>query len=229
MLAATTYVSPGAGFPVARADSAFTLGIDLGQKQDFTALAIIEREHRVYSARNPATYAFYEDTLFRLRHVERIKLGTPYPEIVDAVDALIQTAELKGRCRLVVDATGVGLPVMQMLKERCRSARVEAVTITGGARASSEGGMHRVPKRDLVTALQLAFERKQIAISGSLPLIKEVIHELMTLSVKVGDSGRERFEAWRESDHDDLVLAIALAWWRASRREPEFWGQHRLL
>jgi hypothetical protein len=29
--------------------------------------------------------------------------------------------------------------------------------------------------------------------------------------VKVTDSGKETFEAWREGDHDDLVMAVALA------------------
>ena len=35
------------------------------------------------------------------------------------------------------------------------------------------------------------------------------------MRVKVSASGHESFAAWREGTHDDLVLAVALACWRA--------------
>jgi hypothetical protein len=34
---------------------------------------------------------------------------------------------------------------------------------------------------------------------------------------KISDSGNEQFESWRERDHDDLVLAVALAVWAAEQ------------
>jgi hypothetical protein len=43
--------------------------------------------------------------------------------------------------------------------------------------------------------------------------------ELQHFKVKINtQTGHDSYEAWRESDHDDLVLAIALSLWFAERR-----------
>jgi hypothetical protein len=39
--------------------------------------------------------------------------------------------------------------------------------------------------------------------------------------VKTIASRTETFEAWHEREHDDLVLATALAVWGAEKRQPE--------
>ena len=61
-----------------------------------------------------ADVAWYEGLV--LRHVERVPLGTPYPEVVERVRELVTHDELAGRCALAVDATGVGAPVVDMLR-----------------------------------------------------------------------------------------------------------------
>ena len=46
--------------------------------------------------------------------------------------------------------------------------------------------------------------------------------ELLNFRVKVNErTGNEQYEAWRENEHDDLVLATALACWYATK------GEHR--
>jgi hypothetical protein len=228
MVVATKAAALAAGVPVRATQSTFVAGVDLGQRQDYTAIAVMETEQKFYDARDPWDYQIHSDTAMRLRHVGRMKLGTPYPEIVESVHELVTRLQAHGTTSVAVDATGVGLPVVQMLRERCRGTRIVPVTITGGERPSSDGWMHYVPKRDLVSGLQLAFEKREIAIASELPLMSEVMRELMTMQVKVTPAGRERFEAWREGDHDDLVLAIALAWWRSARKEPPVWGRRPL-
>jgi hypothetical protein len=37
--------------------------------------------------------------------------------------------------------------------------------------------------------------------------------ELQTFKIKMTAAGNETLESWRERDHDDLVLAVALAAW----------------
>jgi hypothetical protein len=49
--------------------------------------------------------------------------------------------------------------------------------------------------------------------------------ELLAFRIKVSLNGHDSYEAWRERDHDDCVLAVALACWAGenlSRREPKF-------
>jgi hypothetical protein len=37
------------------------------------------------------------------------------------------------------------------------------------------------------------------------------MRELGTFTVRIAEASNRPFEAWREKDHDDLVLAVALA------------------
>jgi len=54
----------------------FYLGLDLGQRVDHTALAVVERLERA----RPYGEAEYEG--LAVRHVERLPLGVPYPKVV---------------------------------------------------------------------------------------------------------------------------------------------------
>jgi hypothetical protein len=45
--------------------------------------------------------------------------------------------------------------------------------------------------------------------------------ELLNFRVTINlATGYDRYEAWREGDHDDLVLAAALAVWSARKPQP---------
>ena len=63
--------------------------------------------------------------------------------------------------------------------------------------------------------------------SGRLKIARELEHaetlkaELLNFRVKINiATGHDSYEAWREGDHDDLVLAAAMATWKAQK--PEF-------
>jgi hypothetical protein len=45
----------------------------------------------------------------------------------------------------------------------------------------------------------------------------QLARELSTSHAKVTSENHESLEAWRASDHDDLVLALACAFWLAER------------
>ncbi len=187
----------------------FILGLDLGQIQDFTALAVLQRLPAPPAAKS--TYA--------LRHLERFHLGTPYTEIVLAVHARGSTDALKG-CALVVDQTGVGRPLVEMLRVKSPNPIVP-VTITGGhdARQDDNRDWH-VPKKALVTGLQLIFQSHRLTIPRTLAEADVLVKELQNFQVKITQAANEVFGSWRESAHDDLVLALALAAWWAEWHRP---------
>ena len=66
--------------------------------------------------RNPVTWAMEWQDLSPLRllvrHLERVSLGSSYVDVVDRVKEMVWTPELRGRTKLVVDATGAGAPVV---------------------------------------------------------------------------------------------------------------------
>jgi hypothetical protein len=163
-----------------------------------------------------------------LRHLERYPLRTPYPEIADSVAELVNDESLSRhttdsmlrrvshRPELVIDQTGVGAPVADLLKARGLDFR--SVTITGGERV--HGGRNaRVPKRDLVSALEVSLQTSNLLVAQGLKLWPTLREEMLNFRRKIDlRTAHDSYEHWRESDHDDLVLAVCLACWGAANQ-----------
>jgi|SRR5215211_9224101 len=180
----------------------FHVGLDLGQANDYTAVAVVEEAG---------------DDL-HVRHLERFR-HTLYPDVADRVEALMDSPELKGKADLVIDATGVGPAVTDIFSKRGRAFK--AVKIHGGDSETSEQGVYRVPKRNLVSALQAALQTGTLKIASSLELAEVLREELLNFRIKINlATGHDSYEHWREGDHDDLVLAAAMAVWSARTPEP---------
>jgi hypothetical protein len=186
----------------------YVLGLDLGQTQDFTALAVLERQP--LSARAVTAKAD-----FALRHLRRFALGTAYTEIVSAVTVMRKAGPLNGAA-LIVDQTGVGRAIVDVLRQT--AGVVVPITITGGHAVSvTEDGSFHVPKKELVTGLQTVLQSRRLQIARGLPEAATLVRELQQFQVKITASAHETFEVWRAGQHDDLVLAVALACWWAER------------
>jgi hypothetical protein len=189
--------------------SYYFLGLDLGQTSDFTAVAVVERPLLPAPDGTPPP--------FDLRHLQRFKLGTPYTTIVPEVVRLAATPPLAGQVVLVVDQTGVGRPVVDLLRRQAPCS-ILPITITGGDSVTeAEDGSRRVPKKELVTCLQLLLQSRRLRVDRSLPEAATLVRELENFRVKITLAAHETFGAWREGQHDDLVLAAALACWWAER------------
>lgn len=199
----------------------YFVGLDLGQSRDYTAIAAVERAEET-GAWDPLLYAHRRKTVLRVRHLERVPLGTSYPDIVERVRDVVRSPDLAGDCHLVVDATGVGRPVVDLLQRRGLGCNILSVMITGADAESSSGGYYRVPKRDLIVGVQLLLQREALQIAGRLPAGPTLVKEMRDMRVKVTLGGKEQYGAWREGEHDDLVLAVALGCWGAKKVHP--WG-----
>jgi hypothetical protein len=177
----------------------FFVGVDLGQAKDYTAISILERPE----SERPYTY--------HVRHLARAR-GEPYPEIVSRVVMMMNSPALAGKAKLVIDQTGCGRPVFDLFK----AAKMWpiGVSITGGDSVSHEGRAWRVPKRDLVGALQVLLQTGRLKVASKLELGPILQAEMLNFKVKIDPAtAHDSYSAWREGDHDDLVLAVALAAW----------------
>ncbi len=205
------------------------IGLDLGQAYDHTAIAVLERTE-IYLGQSPVTFERITETRYAFRHLERLPLGMDYPSMLRHVRDLVQRPELAlSSTTLVVDATGVGRPVVDLLRRASLPCRVVPVTITGGDKETCESPMWHVPKRDLIAGLIVLFQRGEVAICGHLPESQTLAAELANMRIKVSLSGHDTYTTWREGQHDDLVLAAALAVWRATRPTYSLMGAGRLL
>jgi hypothetical protein len=186
----------------------FHYGLDLGKREDYSAATIIERIDEG---------EFYR---YECAHLERFPLGLSYPRIVDAVGALLERKPLAGHSQLVIDATGVGVAVADMFSEA--GIPYIGITITGGT------GWHRetlyqwhVSKHLLVSTVQKFLSSEALGISRHLPAAKLLRVELQDFRVKLSKAANETYEA-REGQHDDLVLALAIALFAAENPGPQW-------
>jgi len=180
-----------------------TIGVDVGQKVDPTAICVAEHQRR--DGR--------EHVL--IRHLARMPLGTPYPEVADEIAKVTRRVEARtgGRPRVYVDATGVGQPIVDLLAER-RVAIIPVYFTHGDRRAESRrpGGRRQVSlgKAYMVSRLQAMLQTQRI----HLPRTREaqaLAGELQDYEIRVDENANERYGAFRAGAHDDLVTALGLA------------------
>jgi hypothetical protein len=173
----------------------FSVGLDLGQREDYSALSVLEQIV-------DGAYVRYE-----CRYLERYPLGTPYPRIVRAVGDLLARPPLVKQSRLVIDASGVGVAVCDMFREAGMS--YVAVTITGGVGWHREGRQLFVSKHLLVSTIQKLLSCEALGISKHLGEADTLRTELRNFRVKISKAANEVYEA-REGTHDDLVPSVAV-------------------
>ena len=181
--------------------SSYVLGLDLGPPGEPTGFAILERP----AGSNPDSH---------LRHLERFPPGTPYPAIVGAVAERAADPVLRD-APLVVDRTAVGATVIDCLRRAQPPLRVTPVVVTAGhAVQRADGGGWLVPKKELVSCLQLLLQSRRLKVPSDLPDAALLMGELTNFRLRqvlLGDAPVE----WREGRQDDLVFAVALACWHA--------------
>jgi hypothetical protein len=149
-------------------------------------------------------------SLFQVGHLERLPLGTTYPAIVAHVSRLL--ARLPGGTELVIDYTGVGRPVFDLFMHSGISP--VGVLITAGTAEAHDGIICSVPKLVLVSRLQALLHEGRLKILKDLPEAETLVRELQDFRVEYTAAGHLTFNA-RSGKHDDLVLALAIAAWRA--------------
>ena len=181
------------------------LGLDPAQAQDWSALALVQPR---------------EDLgCFFVTGLHRFPQGTSYPAQARETTRLVQELQQQGfATRVALDVTGVGTPVSDLFTEM--KVPHLRVLITDGAHETMEKATHHVPKRDLIAGLLVAVQQGLLKVAPELELGRTLAEEMRNYRVHVNlKNGRESFIQWRESVHDDLMLATSLAVWAAKRGE----------
>src|SRR5215216_5819548 len=189
----------------------YYVGLDLGQSQDYTALAVLEQQ------------------IWTGPEVDWADFGVLFPEGVEpggwispsavgplyAERSLLSHEPFRRRVRytrLLADKTGVGAAVIDSFYEK--GVYPISVTIHGGSAVTEDVRGFRVPKRDLVASVQTLLQNGRLKIAPQMELAPILKSELLNFRVKINPAtAHDSYEHWREADHDDLVLAVALACW----------------
>jgi hypothetical protein len=209
-----------------RSCEGYIIGCDLGQANDYTALSILEK-HRDSTTEiqqkgfESPTSVTTTKNVFHLRHLQRLKLGTSYVDVCNIVATMLKALPpAKLVPALVVDATGTGRPVIDVMQKA--GLRPIAITITGGFDENHVSSNEwRIPKRNLVSTLAVLLQSGRFKVAPDLAEAETFISELSNFKVKISAAGHDSYNAWRESIHDDLVLSVALAaWWGERNVQP---------
>ena len=172
---------------------------------------------------------------------------SPYTEVINQVQATINQPEYWKQTTIVLDATG-GNVFLDHLRAARLGAQIIPVLITAGHQSSESGGKHHVPKQDLIANLEALFRERRIWLpapaltparqrgdtSPASDHLKQLIQELHAFERLPGPQGKATFSG-KATSQDDLVIALALAAWRAVKTRPDLnhnkgiWGTQRLL
>lgn len=213
----------------------FLLGLDIGQVHDPAALAIVERTTVDFGGEVEPRYAVRHLERFPLgtgySHLCAHSVATDKPcercggvsrgGILERTMAYIEklprprdwTHDPFTRAhRLLIDATGVGRPVVELFRHEGIPAT--AVTMTHGNETVQHDWLsYSLPKRSLVASLQVVMQSRRIQVAESLPDSKVLLQEMQNFQYKINKNAQDLYGAWREGTHDDLLFAVGLCVW----------------
>jgi hypothetical protein len=157
----------------------------------------------------------YTSPLF-VRHLERLPLGMPYPDQVNYVMDLVNRQPLINP-EIYIDYTGVGRPVFDLFTE-ARLPRLHGIAITAGNDITRKeaGTILGVPKHLLMSKLQAQLHTGNLKIAAGIQDAPVLLKEMQDFRVTFTSNGNAIFNA-RQGAHDDLVLAVAMAVFGATK------------
>ncbi|WP_428490126.1 hypothetical protein [Rhodopila sp.] len=200
----------------------YCVGVDLGSVNDSTAIAVVEVAKAFEVTHGRTKFQAVASEVKRVprlhytvRLLHRPRLGTEYPLVIQQIAAIIEDLPpMRAAPVLAIDATGLGQPIVQLARQR--GLKPIGVAITAGNNASIASHGWSVPKALLVGELRLAMHQRRLSVAqfGARDVLER---ELSAFTAKLSASGRASFEA-AGSEHDDSVLALALATFAAKHR-----------
>jgi hypothetical protein len=178
----------------------YVASLHFGSPMSHAAAALVERVPGATAA-DPVSH--------RLKWIYRWPSATAYAKVIAGagamLEALVPAADLAA---VVVDVSGVGKAVLDLLEQQGISARIEHVQVTSGERASQDASGWRCPQRDLIGLVQLLLGQGLLTLPRGLALTPVLVGQLDAWRVRA--RSRERLELEAE---EDLAVALGLAAW----------------
>lgn len=195
-----------------------TIGIDIGQQRDRTAIAVAEIEERQGVEHHI------------IRRLERLPLRTPYHEIAARLAAVVEGVRMRAMQDEVdrlalprmqrgpeqeivptvyVDATGLGKPLMDALA--VEGVPLIAVYFTYGDKRIPQGDRSiSLGKAWLVSRLQVLLQAGRVLLPKTTEAAA-LATDLQNYEITMVPDANEHDGAFTVGAHDDLVTALGLA------------------
>ena len=188
------------------------IGLDVGQRRDPTAIAVAEVGQR--ETKRTSYGLSRPESVFTIRSLGRLPLGTAYPMVVHRVSEVLirlRAMDPYNTPELVVDATGVGMPIYDELAGALNDlARVVPATFVAGGRFERDGHGLKLGKAYLVSRLQALIQGERIRLPET-EQARALAKELTDYEIRVDEAAKMTAGAFKTGAHDDLATALGLA------------------
>jgi len=212
--------------------------VDLAKKRDYTAIMVMKDSPQIVlgheTLKQPNKVVHYYDIVYIAQ-----QQGMRYHTIVQEIGELMQRATLVENADLIVDGTGVGEGVVEIMREQglqpipiittnsglVREVYADVAEIFPGVpklRARTLKEIH-VPKSDLVAAGQLLVQQERVRVAEKLKWAEEARRQFKSFRGKINERTKHKvYEAETEEEHDDIVICFLMgAWWFVSQRQQQ--------
>jgi len=160
---------------------------------------------------------FTEETKFREIGLEILPMQVPYTQQCDFLIAL--AGQVKDTYRdhkitptIVLDASGIGVPILDVLKDRMREGPrfpIFPIRYTGGYFSShGQKSIRNVPKSEIFQTLMITMQNGLLEIDDSLKHAPTLRSEMQNFKIKYHENGVATMEA-AGTAHDDLLCSVA--------------------
>lgn len=204
--------------------SRFWLGVDLAQAQDNTALVVIHDECLpVWTGPNRQQLGQRTRTI---SYADKFR-GVSYPDVVSHIIRVMSREPLRGRTKLVVDGSGLGRVVSDLLRDA--GVQHTAIQMTVGQNWKKTGHYTNVGKTLLLENLSVLFASGELQFAEDLPLRDDIVAELETFQLETTAAGNQVITQGKSgAHHGDLAIALAGAAFASEYLQPGVVGVGQL-
>jgi hypothetical protein len=203
------------------------VAVDLGKIKDYATINILEdRLIQRPTTRQPMarTIPVFDVPSMLTRVYDLIELGemrgVSYPDVASRISRVCTHPKISQPYILVVDATGVGIAVCDLLRGPPYYLSPVGITISGGHTVTESEWGYNVPKPFIVETMEVLMETERFKIAEDLEHLQDFKDQILDFT-KLPQKGQS-FGAEHDEIHDDFVMGTAIGLWYAERILPPY-------
>lgn len=201
----------------------FFIGVDLAQAGDFTSTVVIKDsclptiiDRRVQLGPRERTVVF----------ADKFK-GVSYVAVVDYLVRLKTAQPFAGRSQLLIDGTGLGRVVSDMLEEQ--NIPHTPITMTAGADWKRNGRYVNASKTLMIENTSVLFSSGDLKFAHDLQMREEIEQDLATFTLTTTNAGNQIITQARNANgHSDTAIALICASFGSQYLVPGIVGEAKL-
>ena len=184
----------------------YWVAADLGQANDFTAVAVIKDEALPIVDDSKVIVGPRQRSIV---YADRFR-GVSYVDVCDHLIRLRNAPPFGGKSELVIDGTSIGRVVSDMLFDQ--SVPHMAIQMTGGQEWRRSGRYVNASKTLMIENLAVLFAAGELTFAHDLPLRSEIEEDLGSFTTQTTAAGNQIITQSRNaSGHGDLGIGLIVA------------------